>query len=161
MKVCFHGPVLQWLSRFHLASNRLRLPWEESSLALSFLFLGAVRFSGLFAKGLARPLPLLSFRFLLLAFGGFEEASLAPLCFEGFASAAEAAVGWPGLLFAFSFSFLDAGQLFPGPFLQTLTLFSFKVIFLDSWLTLSFAASFFAAERTLLAFVAGPLSLPS
>lgn len=154
------GPLLSVAIHYHLASNRLRLPWEESSLALSFLFLGAVRFSGLLAKGLAWPLPLLSFRFLLLTFGGFEEASLAPLCFEGFVSASEAAAGWPGLLLAFSFSFLDDRQLLPGPFLQTLTLFAFKVIFLESWLALSFAASFLA-ERPLLTFVAGPLSLPS
>lgn len=116
--------------------------------------------SGLLVKGLAWPLPMLRFLFLLLAFGGFEEASPVPFCFAGFVGASEAVAGWPGLLFAFSFSFLDGGQLFPGAFLQTLTLFSFKVIFLDSWLTLSFTANFLA-ERALLALVAGPLSLAS
>lgn len=117
------GPLLSVAIHYHLASNRLRLPWEESSLALSFLFLGAVRFSGLFAKGLAWPLPLLSFRFLLLTFGGFEEASLAPLCFEGFVSASEAAAGWPGLLLAFSFFSWMTGSSFQDPFYK-LSLYS-------------------------------------
>lgn len=150
----------------HFVSSRLRLLWEESSFAFSFLFLWAALFSGVFVKGLARAFPLLCF--LFAAFCGLEEDPLAPFCFAGFLTVSEAA-GWAGLLFVFSFSFLEGGQLFPEDFLGIFTLFSFKHAFLGSWLTLSLAAGFLAAGVlvdpsicfSLLAFIAGPLSFLS
>lgn len=150
----------------HFASSRLRLLWEESSFAFSFRFLWAVLFSGVFVKGLARAFPPLCF--LLAAFCGLDEEPPAPFCFAGFLTVSEAA-GWAGLLFVFSFSFLEGGQLFPEDFLGIFTLFSFEDVFLGSWLTLSLAAGFLAAGVlmdtstcfSLLAFNPGPLSFLS
>lgn len=150
----------------HFASSRLRLLWEESSFAFSFRFLWAALHSGVFVKGLARVFPLLCF--LLAAFCGLEEHSPAPFCFAGFIPASEAG-GCVGLLFVFSFSLLEGGQFFPGDFLGIFTLFSFKDVFLGSWLILSLAAGFLAAGvlvvpsgcLSLLAFTTGPLSFLS
>lgn len=150
----------------HFVSSRLRLLWEEASFACSFRFLWAALFSGVWVRGRARAFPLLCF--LFVTFCGLEEDSPDPFCFAGFLTVSEE-VGWVGLLFVFSFSFLEEGQLFPEDFLGIFTLFSFKVVFLGSWLTLSLAAGFLAAGVlvdpstcfSLLAFIAGALSFLS
>ena len=139
---------------------------ENNFFAFRFRFLWAALFSGVFVEGLARVFPLLCFLFVV--FCGLEEDSPAPFCFADFVTGSEAE-DWVGLLFAFSFSFLEGGQLFPGDFLGIFTLFSFEDVFLGSWLLLSLAAGFLAAEilvdpstcLSLLALTAGPLSFLS